>query len=67
MWEYGSKGAEFSAIVYSIVETAQANNFDPYDYLLKLLTLLPYEDKNISNERMEDFMPWNINKLVRQD
>ncbi len=61
------KGAESSAIVYSIVETAKSNDVAPYDYLLKLLTLLPYEGKNISNERMEAFMPWNINKLVRQD
>ena len=34
------KGAESSAIVYSIVETAKAHNLELYDYLLMVLSLL---------------------------
>ena len=33
------KGAQASAIVYSIVETAKANNLKPYEYLQRLLRL----------------------------
>ena len=40
------KGADSSAIVYSIVETAKANGLDPYTYLKLLLTELPYLGKN---------------------
>ena len=36
------KGAEASAVVYSLVEAAKANGLDPYDYLLLVLTMLPY-------------------------
>ena len=34
-------GAESSAIIYSIVETAKANNLKPYNYLEYLLTVIP--------------------------
>ena len=42
------KGAEASAIIYSIVETAKANNLRTYDYLELLLTEIPnhIDDKN---------------------
>jgi len=34
-------GAESSAIIYSIAETAKANNLKPYDYFEYLLTEIP--------------------------
>ena len=34
------KGAQASAIVYSIVETAKANNLKPYEYLQHLLCVM---------------------------
>ena len=34
-------GAEASAIIYSIAETAKANNLKPYDYFEYLLTEIP--------------------------
>ena len=55
------KGAESSAIVYSIVETAKANNLEPYDYLLMVLSLLPSEGKSPSHEKLEQLMPWHPN------
>ncbi|MBM6888678.1 transposase domain-containing protein, partial [Pseudoflavonifractor phocaeensis] len=55
------KGAESSAIVYSIVETAKANNLEPYDYLLMVLSLLPGEGKSPSHETLERLMPWHPN------
>lgn len=53
------KGAESSAMVYSLVETAKANGVDPYDYLLHVLTVLPYFGKDISNATLETLMPWS--------
>ena len=53
------KGAESSAIVYSIVETAKANNIEPYDYLLMVLSLLPGKGKSPSHEELERLMPWH--------
>ena len=40
------KGAESSAIVYSLVETAKANGIEPYGYLLLVLSMLPYLGKS---------------------
>ena len=53
------KGAESSAIVYSMVETAKANGIDPYDYLFYVLSMLPYLGKSVSHERLETLMPWS--------
>ena len=53
------KGAESSAIVYSMVETAKANGLDPYDYLLYALSVLPYYGKSASYEMLETAMPWS--------
>ncbi len=49
------KGASASATVYSIIETAKANNLNPFLYLKFLLENLPKE-KDIST-----CLPWNEN------
>ena len=53
------KGAESSAIVYSMVEPAKANGIDPYDYLFNVLSVLPYLGKSVSHEKLETLMPWS--------
>jgi len=52
-------GAEASAIVYSIVETAKSNNLRPYEYLRVLLTEIPkYVDgKDLSF--LDNLLPWS--------
>ncbi len=52
-------GAKSSAIIYSIVETAKANDLKVYEYLKLLLTEIPghMEDKDLSF--LEDLMPWS--------
>ncbi len=57
------KGAEASAIVYSIVETAKANNLKPYEYLEYLLTEIPkhIEDKDARKTYLDDLLPWSVN------
>ena len=53
-----AKGAESSAIVYTLVETAKAYGLDPYKYLLRLLEELPYLGRNPSPNDLVIFMPW---------
>ena len=36
------KGAKSSAIIYSLIETAKANNIEPYTYLNLILTNMQY-------------------------
>lgn len=51
------KGAESSVIVYSLLETAKANGVEPYDYLFRVLSLLPYLGKSPSHQALEKLMP----------
>ena len=53
------KGAKFSAIVYSLVETAKANGFEPYEYLMLVLSMLPCLGKSLAHEELEKLMPWH--------
>jgi transposase len=48
------KGAEASAIIYSIVQTAADNGLNPFAYLKYLFEQLPN-----SYESIEAFLPWN--------
>lgn len=52
-------GAKVSAMIYSIIETAKANELNTYQYLELLLTELPKhsEDKNLSF--LDDLLPWS--------
>lgn len=52
------KGAEASAIVYSLVESAKANGIEPFAYLQHVLAQLPYLGKNHSHEELKSLMPW---------
>ena len=52
------KGAESSAIVYSLVESAKANGIEPFAYLQHVLVQLPYLGKTHSHEELESLMPW---------
>ena len=53
-----NRGAEASATVYSIIKTAQANDLNPYMYLVHLLTELP-NIKELTLETLKPFLPWN--------
>lgn len=51
-------GAKSSAIVYSIAETAKANNLKPYEYFKYLLDEIPkyMDDKNLNF--LDNLLPW---------
>ena len=54
-----SNGAKASAIIYSLVETAKANQLNVYQYFELLLTEIPkhMEDKNLNF--LDDLLPWS--------
>ena len=51
------KGAASSAIVYTIVEMAKANDLNTYKYLTYLLSQRP--DDEMSDEQLEQLAPWS--------
>ena len=52
-------GAEASAIVYSLSETAKANNLKPYDYFEYLLTEIPKHMDDTDRSFLENLLPWS--------
>lgn len=53
------KGAKASAVAYSIVETAKANNLNVYMYLVHLFSQMPGANFKANSSLLEDFMPWS--------
>ena len=51
------KGAESSAAIYSLIETAKSCRLNPYDYLKDILIRLPL--KIAAGEPLEDLLPYN--------
>ncbi|MBE6974750.1 MAG: IS66 family transposase [Ruminococcaceae bacterium] len=51
-------GAEASAVIYSLVETAKANNLKIYEYLKHLLTQIPKHMDDTSLDFLDDLLPW---------
>ena len=53
------KGAKASAIIYSLSETAKANNLNTYKYFELLLTEIPkhMDDKDLSF--IDKLLPWS--------
>ena len=58
------KGAEASAIIYSLIETAKENGLDPYRYLTWLLHEAPKLDMGIE-EQIEKLLPVNAPEECR--
>ena len=56
------RGAQASAVIYSITETARTNGLNVYHYvrtLLELLVAIKDGEGNIDKEKLEPFMPWS--------
>jgi len=51
------EGAEASALLYSLIETAKANHLEPYAYLRYIFKQLPAAS---SLEDYEALLPWNV-------
>lgn len=57
------RGAHASATIYSLIETAKANEIEPYEYLLYVLKHIASAD---TLEKLEALLPWNMKAAIRQ-
>ena len=53
-----ANGAQASAMLYSLIETAKANGLTPFDYLNHLLEELPKKP-----DHFDHLLPWNVDLL----
>ncbi|CAK0743742.1 hypothetical protein CCP4SC76_1390011 [Gammaproteobacteria bacterium] len=51
-------GAHATAIWYSVVETAKANGWEPYHYLIEIFTQVPVYLQQ--GRPLDDLLPWNL-------
>lgn len=60
-WEFCDtpSGAEASAIVYSIIETAKANGLRPFYYLDHVLSVMAEHQKDENKDYLNDLLPWS--------
>lgn len=54
-----SKGADASALCFSMIETAKRNGLDPFGYLLFLLQELPKLGETPAMEQLKPLFPWS--------
>jgi hypothetical protein len=54
-----ANGANASATLYSIIETAKANDLVPYDYLMHMMHMM--NQITAGNTDPEKRLPWNVN------
>lgn len=59
LFSTSTKGAEASAAIYSLIETAKANKLDPYGYIEFILDYLPQQDLIEHPEKIDWFLPWS--------
>jgi hypothetical protein len=52
-----AKGADASAVLYSVIETAKANGLTPFDYVMTTLEQLSQPEVDI-----EQLLPWHAAK-----
>jgi hypothetical protein len=51
------RGAQASATIFSLIETAKANDIEPYDYLLHVLKHIASAD---TVDKLEALLPWTM-------
>lgn len=56
-----AKGADASALCFSVMETAKRNGLNPFGYLLFLLQELPKLGENPTEEQLIPLLPWDDN------
>ena len=54
-------GAQASAVIYSLVETAKANKLKIYEYLKYLLTEIPKHMDDTNTDFLANLLPWSEN------
>ena len=59
LFSYSIEGAEAAAILFTLIETAKANQAHPYYYLKYLLEKLPRQKTSKDNAFLEECIPWS--------
>lgn len=59
LFSTSTKGAEASAAVFILIETAKANRLDPYDYIEFILDYLPQQNLVENPKKLDWFLPWS--------
>jgi len=59
------RGAKASAVLYSLVQTAVANNLEPFDYLKYLFTELPKLGRHYEPDALDQFLPWVVAEKIQ--
>jgi transposase len=54
-----------AASFYSLVQTAVANNLEPFDYLWHLLTELPKLSRHYEPEALDQFLTWSLTEKIQ--
>ena len=54
-------GAKTSAMIYSIAETAKANNLKPFEYFQYILEEIPEHTEDTNRDFLKDLLPWSAN------
>lgn len=54
-------GAQASAAIYSLIETAKANGLSPYDYLQHVFEMLP----TLNDDGLDTLLPWQWRETYR--
>ena len=53
------KGATANAVLYTLVESARANDLDVYEYLKYILKSMPNNDYLNHPEILDKYLPWS--------
>jgi len=61
MFAASQAGAQASANLYGLIETAKANGLEPYAYLKQVYTLLPQAQ---SLAEVDALLPWNFKPVT---
>ncbi|MFK5892750.1 MAG: transposase domain-containing protein, partial [Pseudomonadota bacterium] len=59
------RGADASALLYSLVQTAKANNLEPFAFLKHILTEIPKLARHYQPEELDEFMPWSLTGKIQ--
>lgn len=59
LFSTSTKGADASASIFSLIETAKANRLSPFDYIECILEIMPQIDIIQHPEKIDWFMPWS--------
>lgn len=61
------RGADASAMFFSVIETAKENGLKPFDYLEFIFWIAPNLDLTHNPDLVEKLLPWNAPPECRND